>query len=78
MAADSSTLYKLMLLYMLNKVNFPLTNSQMTDFMVNKNYTSYFVVQESLNDLISLEYVKSENFHSKTQYQITKSGSRCY
>lgn len=75
MAADSSTLYKLMLLYMLNKVNFPLTNSQMTDFMVNKNYTSYFVVQESLNDLISLEYVKSENFHSKTQYQITKSGS---
>ena len=32
MLSDPITLYKLMILYMLDHVNFPLTNSQLTDF----------------------------------------------
>ena len=36
MAMDSATLYKLMILYMLNKVDFPLTNSQISKFFENK------------------------------------------
>ena len=34
MAMDSATLYKLMILYMLNKVDFPLTNSQISEFFL--------------------------------------------
>ena len=32
MSVDPLTLYKLMTLYMLNKVNFPLTNAQLSGF----------------------------------------------
>ena len=75
MASDASTLYKLMILYMLNKVNFPLTNTQISDFMLGKDYTNYFSLQEALSDLQDLEYIQNENFRNVTQYKITKSGS---
>ena len=35
MLSDPITLYKLMILYMLANVNFPLTNSQLTDFFLD-------------------------------------------
>lgn len=75
MTSDASTLYKLMILYMLDKVNFPLTNTQISDFMLVKEYTNYFTLQESLNDLLELEYIRTENFRNTTQYTITRSGS---
>ena len=41
MLSDPITLYKLMILYMLDHVNFPLTNSQLTDFFLDHEYTTY-------------------------------------
>ena len=46
MSTDATTLYKLMVLYMLDKVNFPLSNSQIADFMLDRQYTNYFTLQE--------------------------------
>lgn len=51
MPSDSMTLYKLMILYMLSRVNFPLNNNQISEFMLSNNYTDYFTLQEVLNDL---------------------------
>ena len=42
MIADPSTLYKLMILYILNASEFPLTNSQVCEFLLDKGYTTYF------------------------------------
>lgn len=49
MNTEATTLYKLMVLYMLSKVNFPLSNSQIADFMLDKQYTTYFTLQEVLS-----------------------------
>ena len=51
MLSDPITLYKLMILYMLAHVNFPLTNSQLTDFFLDHEYTTYFTLQQALNEL---------------------------
>lgn len=51
MLSDPITLYKLMILYMLDHVNFPLTNSQLTDFFLDHEYTTYFTLQQALNEL---------------------------
>ena len=40
MNQDTLMLYKLMVLYMLNKVDFPLTNSQISEFILDKGYTN--------------------------------------
>ena len=54
--AEASTLYKLVILYMLRKVTFPLTNAQITEFIVGKEYTDYFHVQEGSESLIDLSF----------------------
>ena len=58
MASESITLYKLMVLYMLKRVNFPLTNAQMSEFFLDKDYTDYFTFQEVLNDLLEANLIK--------------------
>ena len=49
---DVHTLYKLIILSMLDKVEFELTNSQITAFILEEQYTDYFTVQETLADMI--------------------------
>lgn len=71
---NPTTLYKLMILYMLNKVNFPLSNSQITEFMVAKEYTTYFTVQEVLNSLTQDNFVHELAFPTNTQYKLTAEG----
>ena len=39
--AEAFKLYKLIILYMLDKVDFPLTNSQISEFILNEGYTTY-------------------------------------
>ena len=51
MSQDTLMLYKLMVLYMLNKVDFPLTNSQISEFILDREYTDYFQLQKVLSEL---------------------------
>ena len=46
---SSFTLYKLIILYMLQNVNFPLSNTQISDFILEKEYTNYYHLQEALS-----------------------------
>ena len=67
MVLESTTLYKLIILYMLNKVNFPLTNAQLIEFFSEKNYASYFTLQNVINELlnshlISVEKIREAHF----------------
>lgn len=74
MAMDSSTLYKLIVLYMLNKVNFPLTNSQITGFFLEKEYTTYFNVQQVISELIESHLISVETVRNTSYYHITSEG----
>ena len=74
MNTEATTLYKLMVLYMLSKVNFPLSNSQIADFMLDKQYTTYFTLQEVLNSLADDGFVNVLTYRSSTQYRLTSSG----
>ena len=49
--SETFTLYKLIILYMLEKVDFPLTNAQISDFILGKGYTTYFTLQKALSEL---------------------------
>lgn len=74
MASDSMTLYKLMILYMLSRVNFPLNNSQISEFMSN-NYINYFKLQEVLNDLTTNNFISAATYGNTTQYHLTSEGA---
>ena len=72
--ADLHTMYRVMILYMLNQVEYPLTNTQITNFILEKEYTNYFTVQEILSDLISSQLITAESTHNNTRYRITPYG----
>ncbi len=74
MLSDPMTLYKLMNLYMLKKVNFPLSNAQLTDFFLQHEYTNYFTLQQALNELKDAGLIRAQSTHSTTLYEITKEG----
>ena len=60
MLSDPMTLYKLMNLYMLKQVNFPLTNAQLTEFFLQHEYASYFSLQQALNELQESGLIRTE------------------
>ena len=72
--AEPFTIYKLTILNMLDKVDFPLTNTQISDFFLEQEYTDYFRVQQVLNDLADSGLIRTESTHSNTQYYITAAG----
>ena len=74
MNTDSTTLYKLMILYMLSKVNFPLSNTQLSSFMLDKQYTDYFTFQETINSLVEDGFIRGYTHQSSTHYTLTKEG----
>lgn len=45
MNQEPLTLYKLIVLYMLNRVAFPLTKSQIGDFVLEHDYTNFLTLQ---------------------------------
>ena len=60
MQPETLMLYKLIILYILDRVDFPMTNAQLTNFITDRQYTSYFNVQQVLTDLVDDGYITLE------------------
>lgn len=74
MAQDPLTLYKLIVLYMLDKVNFKLSYSQISSFLLEKEYTSFMTLQEVISDLQETELIKTDASMNRTFFSITDEG----
>ena len=71
----SFKLYKLIVLYMLSKVDFPLTNAQISEFILDEGYTTYFKLQQAISELIESGFIREESTHSRTFYHLTEEGA---
>ena len=71
---ETFTLYKLSVLYMLKKVDFPLTTSQISEFILDKGYTTYFKLQGALAEMVDSGLLKAETTHNRTLYHLTENG----
>ena len=60
---------------MLDKVDFPLTTSQISEFILDKGYTTYFRLQETLSELTDSELLKIETTHNRTLYRLKETGA---
>lgn len=72
--AESFKLYKLIVLYMLDKVDFPLTNSQVSEFILDEGYTTYFKLQQAISELTQSGFIREESTHSRTFLHLTEEG----
>ncbi len=74
MALEAITLYKLITLYMLDKVDFPLTNATVMGFFIDAGYTDYPTVLTVISILQDDGLIEAENNRSNTSYKITVQG----
>ena len=72
--AEAQTLYKLIVLSMLQCVDFPLTNAQISDFILTKEYTNYFTLQQVLSELVETGLAEVHIVRNSSYYQITEKG----
>ena len=74
MPQQLNTLYKLMTMYTLSRVEFALTNSQITNVFLDLGYTNYFNVQYALGELVDTGLVHEDAYPDYRYYSLTDSG----
>lgn len=74
MTPEQLTLYKLIILYMLDQVDFPLTSAQVGDFLLNKEYTTFLTLQQAIFELADAGLITSHPTGNRTHLLITGEG----
>lgn len=59
---------------MLNRVTFPMTTAQVSDFILSKEYTGFLTLQQVINELIEAKLISSETIRNRTHLSITDEG----
>lgn len=72
--ASSFSLYKLIVLYMLDNIDGALTNSQISEFVLEGEYTNYFHLQQALSELVESGLATKQQATSSSYYRITQDG----
>ena len=74
MQPETLMLYKLIILYILDRVDFPMTNAQLSNCITDREYTNYFNVQQVLADLTDDGYITLDQTRNAAFYRITPDG----
>ena len=72
--SETQTLYKLIILYMLNRVTFPLSSAQLSEFILGNEYTDYFTFQQSVFELTEAGLIRQESTSNASLCHITEEG----
>lgn len=67
---------KLMLLYIFNKLRFPISNNQVTQIILENNLMNYFTLQQYIAELISAGFIKYCQNEEKSRLIISNEGSK--
>lgn len=76
MLQEPLTLYKLIILYMLNRVSFPLTRAQIGDFLLDREYANFLPLQQAISELTDAGMILSHTNGNRTHLTITKEGEQ--
>lgn len=74
--ATPFTIYKLIVLYMLQHAEAALTNSQISEFILEKEYTNYFHLQQAISELVEADLLEKQTSSNTSYYRITEEGGR--
>ncbi len=67
-------LYKLIILFMLDRTDYTMTNSLISNFIIGKGYTTVFNLHEALSEMISSEFISTDTIRDTIHYKITSQG----
>ncbi len=76
MNQEPMTLYKLIILYILDRVSFPISIAQISDLVLEKEYTGFLTLQQAVSELSETGLILSKSLANRTQLQITAEGRK--
>ena len=71
----SMTLYKMIVLYLLSRVQHPLTQAQISDFILEKDYTTYLNLQTVFSQLSQAGLIEQKKVRNRTFLSLTADGA---
>ena len=76
--AEPFTIYKLIVLYMAQNSRQELTNSQISEFILDREYTDYLHLQQVLSELVETGLSKRRTVSNSSHYELQrKDGILC-
>ena len=70
----SNTENKLLILYLINKMDLPLSRSRISDYFTENQFMDYYTVQETLAELVDSLYLDAAIDDNVTRYTVTGEG----
>ncbi len=75
---EMRTLYKLIILYILSKVDYSITRTQLFGYMLDKGYTDYFTLQAVMSELIDNGLLETKSARNATHLLMTGKGRETF
>lgn len=73
-SSNKSTQDKLKLLYILDYIDIPLTNNEITNYILEYGMMDYFTLQLLLSDLCEVKFIHLKPYNGNEYYSVSKSG----
>ena len=70
------TLYKLIILYLLGRASLPLSKKRVCDFILDKGYTNYIMLNQAIGELIDADMIVSQLINERTHFSLTEDGEQ--
>ncbi|MBQ1459201.1 MAG: DUF4364 family protein [Butyrivibrio sp.] len=74
MASQYLTLYKIIVLYMLKRSDVELSKSQIYDFILGNEYTTFMTLQEAFGELSDQKLINEHKKRNRTFLELTEAG----
>lgn len=68
--------HKLLLLYIFNKIKFPISKNQITQIILENNFINYFTLQQYISELLSSGFLVQVMDDNKHRLNITDKGNK--
>lgn len=65
---------KLLLMYLIDKMDIPLSGSQISQFALEENFMDYFTLRQCLTDMVANNHLESFAENNSTRYTVTEAG----
>ncbi|GAA0762956.1 MULTISPECIES: DUF4364 family protein [Clostridium] len=66
---------KLLVLYVMESLKSPITNTQLTEIILENNFINYFTLQQYISELVSSDFLKYEVVNDRNLICITEKGA---
>lgn len=78
MFGDTSDLAenKLLLLYIFDKIKYPISNAQITQIILENSFINYFTLHQYISELLTANFLEYTTENSKQRLFITEKGSK--